>query len=127
MIKKCSPFLTTTLQAYIVQVKDKEETNKTERIKMEIQFIEKDDNFHGDAINYWFQVDGISWGLSLNRNDDEITVDLLDCDGCPVEPCNDHDNIKGNLYQEFMDIASDDMAEFVKENIGLLFDHIYNA
>lgn len=54
-----------------------------------IEFIEKDQIWQNETTNYWFTVDGESWAIS----DSNGCVQLLDCDGCPVDPCNDHDSI----------------------------------
>ena len=53
-------------------------------------YITTDQNFQDETTNYWFLVDGESYALS----DCNGELQLLDCDGCPVEPCNDHENIK---------------------------------
>jgi hypothetical protein len=54
------------------------------------KFITTDVNAQDGTINHWFEVDGESYALS--ESDQGLT--LLDCDGCPVEDCNDHENIK---------------------------------
>ena len=43
-----------------------------------------------DGTNYWFEVNGENYAISEFENE----LRLLDCDGCPIEDCNDHDNIK---------------------------------
>ena len=55
-----------------------------------VAFIDADQNFQDETTNYWFLVDGESFALS----DCNGEVQLLDCDGCPVDDCNDHDGIK---------------------------------
>lgn len=92
---------------------------------MEIKFVEKDDSFGGDAINYWFEIDGESYGLSLNRNDNEISVDLLDPDGCPAEGQWNHDLIKGELFSHFETIAKDDFLKFIADNHEIIMDAVY--
>ena len=46
-----------------------------------------------ESIIYWFSVDGDDWAIS----DINSETTLLDCDGCPVEPCNDRDGIHNLL------------------------------
>jgi uncharacterized protein YabN with tetrapyrrole methylase and pyrophosphatase domain len=53
-------------------------------------FITTDVNAQDGIINHWFEVDGETYALS--ESDQGLT--LLDCDGCPVDDCNDHENIK---------------------------------
>tara|TARA_R110000737_G_scaffold228131_1_gene242260 strand:- start:82 stop:303 length:222 start_codon:yes stop_codon:yes gene_type:complete len=43
-----------------------------------------------NGTNYWFEVNGEEYALA----EVEDGFRLLDCDGCPIEDCNDHDNIK---------------------------------
>lgn len=66
-----------------------------------ITFIDKDQNWQNETTNYWFNVDGETYAVSDNNG----TLKLLDCDGCPVEPCNDHDNILEQLitlYEQYI-------------------------
>jgi hypothetical protein len=53
-------------------------------------YISTDQNFQDETTNYWFLVGGEIYALS----DCNGELQLLDCDGCPFEECNDHDNIK---------------------------------
>jgi len=57
---------------------------------MKAMFITKQEIGQDKTINYWFNVDGEDFALS----DCGSELRLLDCDGCPIETCNDHDNIK---------------------------------
>ena len=69
-----------------------------------IKLIESCGNQGANYVNHWFEVDGVSWGLSI-CDDSKYSIDnfevgkitLLNCDGCPVEPINDHDNVKHAL------------------------------
>ena len=56
---------------------------------MKIEFIHSDER-SGIA---WYEVNGESWGLTIAEQR------LIDCDGCPVEDCNDHDRIKDLLIE----------------------------
>jgi len=56
---------------------------------MNIEFVEKDQNWQEEHTMYWFEVNGESWGV----RDKLHGKDLIDCDGCPVEACNDHDGV----------------------------------
>ena len=57
---------------------------------MKAMFITKQEIGQDETVNYWFNVDGEDFALS----DCNGELRLLDCDGCPIETCNDHDNIK---------------------------------
>ena len=56
----------------------------------EVTFINADINAQDETINYWFDVSGENYALSVNGGE----MQLLDCDGCPVDPRNDHENVK---------------------------------
>ena len=56
---------------------------------MEIEFVSTQDDKQNGVFNCWFNVDGESYAISSSVDGKR----LLDCDGCPVEPCNDHDNV----------------------------------
>lgn len=58
-----------------------------------INFIDKDQNWQDETTNYWFDVDGEQYAVS----DCNGKLRLLDCDGFPVEPCNDRDNVLEQL------------------------------
>ena len=62
-----------------------------------IKFIEKDQIFQNETTNYWFEIDGESWAIS----DCNGMLTLLDCDGAPVEECNDRDGVKKLLVAEY--------------------------
>jgi len=59
--------------------------------------IQTDHNRQDGATNYWFDVDGESFALSGCNGE----LKLLDCDGCPIDECNDHDNIKQLLIDTY--------------------------
>ena len=66
-----------------------------------IIFIEKDQNFQNETTNYWFTVNEENYCIS----DCNGELSLLDCDGCPILACNDHDSIKDLLipyYEEHL-------------------------
>jgi len=63
---------------------------------MQISFITKQVNTQDATIHYWFDVNGEEYAIS----DDGFDISLLDCDGCPVEDCNDHDNVKQLLIDQ---------------------------
>ena len=52
--------------------------------------ITSDANTQSGTISHWFEVGGEEFAIS--ECDGEMR--LLDCDGFPVEECNDHGNIK---------------------------------
>lgn len=58
-----------------------------------IKFIEKCQVNQDETTNFWFDVDGEAWAIS-ERNG---TVKLLDCEGFPVEKCNDKGRILDRL------------------------------
>ena len=64
---------------------------------MEIKFVEKDQNWQNGSTNYWFDVDGETYAIC----DEAGQLSLLDCDGCPIDECNDHDNVKDALIPEY--------------------------
>jgi len=64
---------------------------------MQIKKISTDRDAQNETTVTWFDVDGESWGIA-NNNDGSIQ--LLDSDGCPIEDCNDHDNIVAALIVE---------------------------
>ena len=64
---------------------------------MEITFVEKDQVWQDEKTNYWFDVDGEQYAVSDCNG--ELT--LLDFEGYPILPCNDHDNIKEALIPEY--------------------------
>ena len=53
-------------------------------------FITSDKNAQDGTVSHWFVVGGENYALS--ESSEGLT--LLDCDGCPVDECNDHENIK---------------------------------
>jgi len=61
---------------------------------MQIKKISTDRDAQNETTVTWFDVGGESWGIA-NNNDGSIQ--LLDSDGCPIEDCNDHNNIKSTL------------------------------
>ena len=65
---------------------------------MKIEFIEKDQIFADETTNHWFSVDGENYAISDSGVEE---LKLLDCDGCPVEECNDRDGIKDALIAEY--------------------------
>jgi len=62
---------------------------------MEIEHKNTDQNWQEQSTTYWFDVDGESFGLCDKGYGGETR--LLDCDGCPVEECNDMGGIWGTL------------------------------
>ena len=69
----------------------------------EIVFVDKDQNWQDETTNYWFLVDGESYGISDSNGEQR----LLDSDGCPVEDCNDHDGIKALLMPHYENYIND--------------------
>ena len=65
---------------------------------MEIEYKNKDQNWQEQSTTYWFDVDGESFGLCDKGYGEETR--LLDCDGCPVEECNDRGGILRILRDE---------------------------
>lgn len=62
-----------------------------------IKFVEKDQVWQNERTNYWFTVNSESFAVSDQNG--ELT--LLDCDGCPIEKCNDHNNVLEALIPEY--------------------------
>lgn len=60
---------------------------------MNIKSICEDNNGQDETNNFWFDVDGQEWAVSETNG----VKRLLDCDGCPVDECNDHDGILEQL------------------------------
>ena len=53
---------------------------------MVIQHIETDRDGQSETTRYWHTVDGVDYCIA----DCCGSRTLLDSDGCPIEPCNDH-------------------------------------
>ena len=53
---------------------------------MNAKIICIDQHWAEECTNYWFDVNGENYAVS----DCNGVLRLLDCDGCPVEACNDH-------------------------------------
>lgn len=53
------------------------------------EFIGKDNHRQNKTTNYWFTVNGEDYAVS----DCNGELSLLDCDGYPIDSCNDHNNI----------------------------------
>ena len=64
---------------------------------MNIKFNEKENSQANDTTRYWFEVDGADYCIADKNGD----LSLLDCDGCPIEECNDHDGIKDALIPHY--------------------------
>jgi hypothetical protein len=58
--------------------------------KQTAKLFNTDQNTQDQTTNYWFNVSGENFALSFCKS----KLQLLDCDGCPVDDCNDHDNVK---------------------------------
>jgi len=56
--------------------------------------IETTVDTQNENTTYWYLIDGESYGLCINT--DGISQ-LLDSEGCPIDECNDHGNIKTML------------------------------
>jgi hypothetical protein len=68
------------------------------RFVMEIRFLERDHISADAKTNYWFCVNNEDvYAVSVGAG----VTSLLDCDGCPIEPCNDHDNILEALMPHY--------------------------
>lgn len=55
-----------------------------------VEFIGTDNNYMNKSVVHWFNVDGDEWGVDIYNGE---TTSLVDCDGCPVVPCNDHGGV----------------------------------
>lgn len=58
-----------------------------------ITFIQKDQLWNDEQTNYWFSVNDEEYAIADQNGD----LKLLDADGVPVEPCNDHDRVFDQL------------------------------
>ena len=75
------------------------ETAETARGKLiMITFTEKDHIWQNETTNYWFDVDDEQWCIS----DCNCRLTLLGCGGCPVEQCNDRDNLLEQLTPHYL-------------------------
>ena len=66
-------------------------------MKNEIKFIEKEQDIQNETTRYWFSF--AEENFCIADQNGELT--LLDCDGMPIEDCNDHDGIKNILIPEY--------------------------
>ena len=64
---------------------------------MSITLQSIDQVWQDETTNYWFLVDGESYAVSDNYG----LIRLLDCDGYPIEGCNDHDRILDKLTHHY--------------------------
>lgn len=64
---------------------------------MKIEFIEKDQDWQNETTRYWFSVNNENYCIA----DQNGETSLLDSEGCQIEDCNDHDNIKDALLPEY--------------------------
>lgn len=64
---------------------------------MTITFLEKDQIWQDEQTRYWFSVDDTNYCIA----DTCGIIQLLDEDGCTIEDCNDHGNIKELLMPEY--------------------------
>lgn len=71
-----------------------EEALDGEKHPHEIVFLGIDQNWQDEITNYWFRVGG--WECAISDNNGLLA--LLDADGVPVEPCNDH----GRMLERLM-------------------------
>ena len=62
-----------------------------------IEFIEKENDFQDEVTRYWFSVNDENFCIA----DQNGELSLLDCDGYPIEECNDIDGIKALLIPEY--------------------------
>ena len=64
-----------------------------------VTFVEKDQNWQEQRTNYWFMVDGESYGVCESFDGD---VTILDCDGYPV-------NTQGQELDALKDYVTDEL------------------
>lgn len=64
---------------------------------MKIEFLEKEPDWKNGATRYWFNVDGEEYCICESADN----LQLLDGEGYPIEPCNDHGNILAALIPEY--------------------------
>ncbi len=64
---------------------------------MNIEFIEKEQDWQNETTRYWFSVDGESYCIADTNGE----TTLLDSEGYPIDDCNDHDKIKDALLPEY--------------------------
>lgn len=64
---------------------------------MKITFLEKDQIWQEERTLYFFDVDGSSYAIA----DDQGQLTLLDDEGFPIDPQNDHDNILRQLLPHY--------------------------
>lgn len=55
-----------------------------------ILFMGATPNTHDKSSIYHFEINGREWATVAKKGED---LTLLDRNGCPAEPCDDHDNI----------------------------------
>lgn len=58
-----------------------------------IKYLTKDHIWQHEQTNYWFDVDGDQYAIA----DQNGNLSLLDSEGYPIDPCNDHDNVFDQL------------------------------
>lgn len=64
---------------------------------MNIEFQEKDQQWQNQQTVYWFSVDDEDYAIADRGGE----LSLLDSEGFPIEPCNDHENIKSILIPHY--------------------------
>lgn len=70
---------------------------------MNIEFIEKDQDWQNETTRYWFSVNDESYCIADSNGE----TSLLDSEGYPIEECNDHDGIKAALLPEYEKCTND--------------------
>ena len=62
-----------------------------------ITYLQTDSQAQETYITHWFSVDGQEYGLCVESDGSNK---LLDNEGYPIDPCNDHDGVFGLLLAE---------------------------
>ncbi len=68
---------------------------------MDSNYLSTDKNHQDETTNTWFDVNGENFAVSRHGDDNR----LLDRDGCPVEPCNDRENVLDALLDKHREIG----------------------
>ena len=79
-----------------------------------VKHISTDQNWQDECTVYWFTVGNNERPLNDEQvsgkyaiSDSYGSVTLLDCDGCPIDECNDHDNIMDVLMPMYTKLSEE--------------------
>jgi hypothetical protein len=69
------------------------EMDEMDEIGKTVKFLEKENDYNNETTRYWFNIDGVNYCLA----DQYVEIQLLDSEGYPIDPYNDHENILDTL------------------------------